>query len=383
MYENIINEINERDFMLYGAFAGGGQSFINEFMQYGGASKTILGFNVPYAKQQFHNFVGAEVDKYCSEEGAVALARASYRECLLSNPSSKNLVGLGVSCSLATNNEREGREHKVFISIHKHNYTMVCYYIMTQGLSREIEETLVSDMILAIIYNLSEFEYNGFNFPNISEPQSILTNFYESINLAANAMSFETAKIIDSRIKFEMLEPNNVLQPCHGANICVYPGSWNPIHDAHIKIHDTASDILDDIVYYELSSVNADKGCLDYFEINKRAKQFNVGFYVNDNPTFKSKVEYLKSLGYNNITFIIGADTWVRILDSKYAGSFNKELYPFFKENNVKFLIFNRTGTAQEDLVWSKKVYADILVQSEIAENFNFSLSSTEIRNKS
>jgi len=146
-------KIQTTDCKFFVAVTGGGLSFISKF-SVPGASKNLVGAIVPYDKTLFEKFVGGEVDKFASEEGAFKLAKASYNEVLEAGHSSDKAIGIGVSCSLATLNERPGRAHKVHIVFYTKPRSYFLSVEMDQSRTREQEEELVCKWIFEELYAL-------------------------------------------------------------------------------------------------------------------------------------------------------------------------------------------------------------------------------------
>ena len=149
--KTLIQKINDSPFKVYCAIAGAGQSFAVDFLRVSGASNTILGIQIPYSQYAFDKFVGRKVEKYVSEEAARKLAVAAYNECLAAGIESKNAIGLSATCSLAKDNERSGREHKMHIAVHTRNITLVVNGIFRPGLNRTLEERTASQFLLAVL----------------------------------------------------------------------------------------------------------------------------------------------------------------------------------------------------------------------------------------
>ena len=121
---NIIQFINNSPYKVYGAFAGGGQHFVYNFLNEPNASKTILGFEFPYNQRAFDNFIypyfGSPDFSYASSEAADLLAKSSFNKGAgLGGEWGDNIIGVGVAASLATENEREGRTHKIFVKVYQ------------------------------------------------------------------------------------------------------------------------------------------------------------------------------------------------------------------------------------------------------------------------
>lgn len=347
--------------MVYMAITGGGQTFIGDYLSISGASKTVVGAIVPYSQAVFDKFVGRKMETYCSQEAATKLAIAAFKECQAGMPkttSALHAMGLGVTCSLAKDDEREGREHKAFLCIHRDTYTLVQSLILKQGRTRQHEEQMVCRMIECALAN----EIIGFDRKDIP--------FIELRD--GETFSSRVASISDVlRIP---PSPKNTDDP-----IVVYPGSWNPFHAGHAEVIKVAEEVLGKKPILELSMVNVDKGILDYIDIQDRINTLpkDIYFNVTEDATFKQKVINLKRrFPANRIIFVVGADTWNRIWNEKY-GEPLLELEDFFRNYYVSFLVFGRAGNIiRTD--WGD----DLRIISKKAESLNSSISSTEIRNQ-
>ena len=166
-------------------------------------------------------------------------------------------------------------------------------------------------------------------------------------------------------------------------NICIFPGTFNPIHNAHIKMAEFALEKFKfDKIIFIPSYIPPHK------EINQNLAEhrFNmVKLAISNNKKFEiSDVEY-KSEGksyslitvkkiieqYNikdRLNFIIGTDAFVK-LDTWYHA---EEL-----KNLVHFIVFPRRGDGDE------KTYEEFKQNGWDFELANFEyvdISSTEIR---
>lgn len=118
----------------------------------------------------------------------------------------------------------------------------------------------------------------------------------------------------------------------------VYPGSFNPLHEGHIALVSAAIESIQPLssssppplVVFEIAVANADKPSLEREEVRRRLLQFdtarnslltrynltNIAVVITSEPMFVGKSSLFKGC-----TFLIGADTCARLIDSKYYRS--------------------------------------------------------------
>jgi cytidyltransferase-like protein len=93
------------------------------------------------------------------------------------------------------------------------------------------------------------------------------------------------------------------------------PGSFNPIHAGHRALAETAAELLGVPVVFELSVANVDKPPLDEAEVRARLAQF-----TDREPVWltRAPIFALKAALFPGAVFVVGADTALRIVDSRY-----------------------------------------------------------------
>jgi Cytidylyltransferase-like len=159
------------------------------------------------------------------------------------------------------------------------------------------------------------------------------------------------------------------------------PGSFNPLHAAHLKLAEIASKRLGQPTAFELSIANVDKPPLDRAEIERRLHQFadNAPVWLTRAPTFVEKARL-----FPGVVFVVGADTAARILSPRYYRDANLDAaLSEIRAYGCRFLVAGRvdgngTFLNLDDLLLAV-AYRD-LFDAIPAEVFRMDLSSTQLR---
>lgn len=362
---NTICKLHTVDRLFYIAATGGGTSFTGQFLSVPGGSKIIVGGVIPYDSDAFIDFAG-KVDKFADDNAARKLALASYEYCLKIQKPSNRSVGVGIACSLATNNERINRIHKINIAIQELQFTCVLIVNIQQGMTREQEETLTNDLTLELL----ECVY----LKNL--------NFIEVARFFRNKNTEKLTFFLD--YGFNLLNPTESIYTkynnyyVNSDTLVVYPGSFSILHSGHIEIPQIAKEITGFPVYYELTIKNSYKAMIDFIELSKRISQFDKlekcdGYMVTTAPRFVDKFNVLKNhIKFKELIFVVGADIWERVYDK--AAHDNGDI-KFFEDNNIKFLVFGRDAEI-------KNQDSKLFIRNERAQNYNNPISSTKLKNK-
>lgn len=346
---------------------GGGSGLLSSLLTTPGASATVLEARVPYSAEALEGLIGAfQSSAGMATAGALAVrafARARGLAAHTAGPKDQ-VFGLGLTAALETERARRGpnRAHVcVQTLLSTHRFTIH----LAKGRGRRAEEALVARLALGFMHEclLGSGEYR---------PQ-----------LAQGDASDGAVGIADESLR-DLLwgDANSLSLGTTGERPkAVLSGSFNPFHAGHEAMISFAEDRLGCPVALELCVANADKPPLDYVEINRRVEALidKGDLWLTRLPLFAQKAE-----AFGEVTFLVGADTLIRIAEVTYYGdeSDREDRFRRFAELGVRFLVFARKfgGGIQAlealDLPPSLRVLCDGVGEDE----FRVDLSSSEVR---
>lgn len=332
--EGVIARVNKTHTKFVLSLAGGGSLAVSTWMTQPGASKSVLSINMPYADMAITDYLGTRPERFCSHEAARLFAMKAFEEARALGGN----MGVGAVCALATDREKKG-SHRFYIAIQQADYSICREVILTKGdRSRAVEETVVARDIIGMIACATGIRYG---LDEIPCPLSEAERQNVKVFRAHAPQGWQDVMLGNKPFQEHggfCVEP--------GEEWTMFPGSFNPCHEGHLKIRAVAEDVLQQFCCFELSLRNADKPPLDYLEINKRLHALpDDSVLLTNAATFVEKAEL-----FPNVTFAVGMDTLARIGN----GDFYTSLYPAYPEeawawaigklqiSNAKFLVFAR-----------------------------------------
>jgi nicotinic acid mononucleotide adenylyltransferase len=406
---DIVSEIHSCPWQGVIAITGCAPNLVTDLLAPGGGSATLLEAVVPYASKSLEQFIGRKPSnhgwKFCSAEVAAEMASAAFSRAteLAPDPNSPEhgtpVFGLGITATLRKNGpEREGRIHQVFISFQTCNMAYNHHVIFDSKLSRLDEEHLVSRVALDVLSRHLLDKRHKVLLPTrtlIGNTQTFKPDDWWLVKESTEKQQFpeELQRLLDGAEGEDLVwDPKlGVLTPGLRTGRVVIPGSFNPFHEGHRSMVRAAKKHLalgDVKPILELSIANVDKGRLSGHEVLNRIQSFKhyqdrerdilfADLVVTDADNF-----VLKSFRFPNATFIIGVDTWYRLVDPKYyrhETRFMNECHAKIKENGCSFLVLGRfVNGSYHTLPTDKKTKGLAIGLSE--EEFRVDISSTQLR---
>lgn len=358
------------------AITGGGLGAYGELTRHGGASKVFMGGFITYDSEMTKDFIRGTPDHYCSEPVARAMAVRSFEEAIRLKGGIEQSIGVGVTASLATPGEREGRRHRVFIAAHTHNYTRSEAYFITPAPRSEQEEWVEQHIMefIGLVIDRYKGDPTPYPYTLLELPRGVSAGQREArvdasmVSLMFNGTPGYDRIAVRPGCRYSPLDP-----------MVVYSGAFNPLHDKHLEIVRRAKSITGQSVALELTARNVDKPRLDYITVRDRTKSLTIE--TSDHPEvgwilLSTAGTYVdKSIMYPNGTlFVVGSDTINRIANPKYWSCGWSEELDVFHRNRNRFMVFPRKNHPIN-------IPDDLMALCQVVEDYEDNgISSTHLR---
>ncbi|WP_166819871.1 nucleotidyl transferase family protein [Thalassoroseus pseudoceratinae] len=160
-------------------------------------------------------------------------------------------------------------------------------------------------------------------------------------------------------------------------------GSFNPLHEGHLRLRKIAEQLLGGPVWFELTVVNADKPPLDVPTVSSRSRQFRGhNALLTNAATFVEKASE-----FPNTVFVVGFDTAIRILEPRFYGDSIPQMESAMRRIHnagCSFLVAGRHHRGGFGTLQTLDIPMEFRsIFREISESdFRIDISSTELRNR-
>jgi nicotinic acid mononucleotide adenylyltransferase len=298
---------------------GGGSLAIPHLLTTPGASGVVLECLVPYAREAVDRLLGGPQESYCSSRTARRLAVMAWQRACGLGESPASAIGAAVTASLRSLTPKRGL-HRIVVAVQSLGATSVATLVLDKNSrSRAEEETAAAALLLEQLASFSGAAgslaatagpvLHGDESVEIdrSEAPSPWRDLLSGTRTAVHASSDPSRPLpADATPSHDMPAPG----------MLVFPGSFDPLHEGHLRMAVVAQEIAQRPLDFELSVTNVDKPSLDYLEMESRAAQFaGRSLWFTRAATFVQKLAI-----FPDATFVLGADTYARLADPKYYG---------------------------------------------------------------
>lgn len=352
---------------------GGGSPALSHLLTTPGASAAIVEAIVPYAREAIDRLLGGPQEAYCSSRTARRLAVAAWQRARSLGAAPEAAVGAAATAALRSRQPKRG-PHRVIVALQTLTATRIAEVELDKGArSRAEEEQLAAALLLEAV----DAACGG----NAALDAALLRPGEEVRRDGVDApAAWRDLFAGTSAVTAAAGDP--AARPRPGG--LVFPGSFDPFHEGHRLMARIAEEVAERPLDYELSIENVDKPALDYLEIRDRAAQFtDRRLWLTRAATFLEKL-----VVFPESTFVMGADTYVRLSDPRYYGGSEQaaaEAARTIAERSRGLVVFGRVreGVFHEATQLDvPRVLRDVTYFVSERE-FRSDVSSTELRRRS
>jgi hypothetical protein len=381
----IVGDIHASGRQLVIAITGGGSGAISRLLQTPGASRSVLEAIVPYSNASLAEWLGGMPEQACSAATARAMAMAAFLRArkLAPHADPHALVGLGCTASLATDRAKRGA-HRIHVAVQTSRSTRFqCFLPILDGEDRALQEDHAAGFVLWEIAGACGVEASAIGdwLPLDAKGEALVGLDIE------RAQEARTELLVGKRA-LAIVRPNSSIEHFSVSELppakLVFPGAFNPPHRGHLQMAALAEQRLGGPLVWELSIVNVDKPPLDFIEIRTRVHAIRFEDHdrpiaLTSAPTFREKAAM-----FPGATFVVGADTVLRVGDLRYYGDLAARDHAIAEiaALDCRFLVFGRQSSAGFQTLGDLELPRELraLCDEVPGSDFREDISSTQLR---
>jgi Cytidylyltransferase-like len=370
----LIRALHQAPYQYVLAVTGGGAQAIAMLLNVPGGSRTILEALVPYHERSMLDFLGQEPEQSCSAETSRLMARRACERARGLRQPDQLVAGVGCTASLVSDRPKRG-EHRFHIGIATANgVTSWSLTLSKDSRDREGEEAILDGVLLnalAETFGIPE------RLPLALLPgETVQVENVPANETLARLYRGETGCLcagVDGELSETMEHPPLLL-----------PGSFNPVHEGHLRMAAAASKLAGLPVAFEIGVENIDKPALIVEDVCRRLAQFRGKFpvWLSRAPAFVRKAPL-----FPGTIFVLGHDTADRLMQLKYYDGSEEKLHEalaLIRRHRCRFLVAGRFDEAKQrflhlDDVPIPPAFRD-LFESIPESDFRVDVSSTRLR---
>ncbi|KAF3781639.1 hypothetical protein EJ110_NYTH36416 [Nymphaea thermarum] len=276
---------------------GGASQALGWLMSVPGSSNTILEVLVPYSRASMAQLLGKFPTQFASRHTAEELALLAYNRGTQLSKTGTPVIGLGFTGSLVGAQPKRG-DHRFYLSTRTSNRLWTSEVTLSKGLrDREQEDKVSSCSVVSAVADACGAT---------SAPISMLTESevpYECERIFNEDQ--ELQQLIEGHICMKIYPFMHDENNSNSERKIILSGSFNPLHEGHLKLLEVASSMYPDAYpCFEISAVNADKPPLTVSQIKERVEQFKKPKYYGG--VYERMVETLVVCKKDGCIFLVG-----------------------------------------------------------------------------
>ena len=151
-HDSLIEEIQGSGHKAALVISGGGSGAVHALLSHPGASRFVLEAQIPYSPPAMFDYLGEQLDGFCSERAAQIMAERAYERALmftLTDDAKPPILGIACTAALRTTRDRKGSDRAFFCI--KSGKREAVFAMEVQPGSRAEQEEFLSAALLKFI----------------------------------------------------------------------------------------------------------------------------------------------------------------------------------------------------------------------------------------